>query len=917
VSRAGHPPESVETTAADELGRLVHDALAHLADPASLQTHPLTHILVPEVRPNGSGRGRLLRQRILEGIGQLRPGPDVSSDAPARRAFRLLELRYVEGLSPAEVANRLALSRAGYFREHRRALDALVSLLAERWLPDNPGPAPDTALLPVDLSANSARSFDSLPIPVTSFVGREREIGAARDTLLRPEVRLLTLTGPGGIGKTRLAIEVAREAQDTFPDGVAFVPLAATRDPQMVPASVAQTLGIHQSTDRPLVEQIRSSLRPRTCLLVLDNLEHVLSAALLTTDLLTTCPKLKILATSRAILRVSGEHELVIPTLDVPPSVSDADPVEIQRSAAVRLFVERARAVRPDFAITAENATAIAAICRRLDGLPLAIELAAARVRLLTPEAILARLDRPLGLLVGGPRDAPDRQRTLQATIEWSYDLLSPDEQLLLRRLAVFVGGSTLEAAGAVVRGDASPGARETSLAPLSIDVLAGVEALVEHSLLREEGLSGEEERDLRFSMLETIREFALERLEASGEHDALRARHTAYFSSVLKQPGVGFASIRWFRRVESNHANLQIAWRWLVDHAQAERAYDMAANLSNYAFHRGDYVRGLSATEEVLARRGGAWDSDQPIIRRARAGALLGAARLLAYWLRLDDARALSEQSFAIYQQVDDRWNVAHARLWIGIVASCQGDYPCARQKFEECVADFHALGDLLGVAWSVRSLGSLAFWEGKLRLARELFEQALGIARRLNDPVEEAMVLGWTACLDYYEGDLARSRSDGLQSLALLGHFAIQPVVNFAWWILVQVSVREGHLAAARSHLLPLLAFCRDQGVNWDAPHAIESASHLMAVDGDAVGALRLAGAAAAFRAAVGKPLPLIEAADLERALAPARQTLSDAEQAQAWVEGAAMTVPQAIQYALDLLATAPGQVADPPDP
>jgi tetratricopeptide (TPR) repeat protein len=415
--------------------------------------------------------------------------------------------------------------------------------------------------------------------------------------------------------------------------------------------------------------------------------------------------------------------------------------------------------------------------------------------------------------------------------------------------------------------------------------------------------------------MLETIREFALDRLVESGEHDTLRDRHAAYFSQLLRQPDLAYASARWLRRAETDHANLQAAWRWLVDRAQAERAYDLAANLANYAFHRGDGVQSLIAIEDMLARRDGAWESEDPAVRRARAGALLGIGRLLTWQVRLDEGRAFSARAVAIYQDVGDRWNVAHARLWVGIAAGCQGHVQAAGEAFEQSLEDFRSLGDQLGIAWSLHQWGGFAVRAGRLQQARELLDLGLETARGLSDPLEEAIVLGNRARLAYYAGDLAQSRRDALESLDLLGEFASAVAVNDARWLLAVICIREGDHGAARSYLTPILAFCRDRAVNFSTPFALEGAARLMAAEGNAVGALRVAGAVAAFRASAGHPLLAIFSADLERGLTPARQALGEAEQAQAWVEGTAMTFPQAIQYALDGVATP--VPPDPPNP
>jgi predicted ATPase len=459
----------------------LRDALAHLHDVPYLGAHPFA------ARDRSGNPGRALRRELLAAVEALRPAADAPAASPVRRRHALLTFRYVDGLEIGQVHRRLGIGRSLYFRELERALAALSDALRDRWRTDQPHPA-NVVVLPGRTTLHLART--ALPADLTSFVGREQELPAVWRSL--GGARLVTLTGPPGTGKTRLALRAAAGLAAAFPDGVHFLPLAAVADADAVLPTIVRGLGLAGDGEPGAV--LEAALRRRRCLLVLDNFEQVLPAAPRIAGLLRACPDLAVLVTSRAALRVSGEHELPVPPLAVP---GPSRPSGVLLSyGAVRLFVDRARAVRPDFALTAENAEAVAEVCRRLDGLPLAIELAAARVGVLPPRALLPRLASRLSLLTAGPQDGPARQRTLRDAIAWSHDLLDGDEQRLFRRLGVFVGGCRPDAAAAVadLGGEA---------------VIAGLASLVGKCLLRQEE---EPDGEPRFSMLETIREYALDR---------------------------------------------------------------------------------------------------------------------------------------------------------------------------------------------------------------------------------------------------------------------------------------------------------------------------------------------------------------------------------------------------------------------
>jgi predicted ATPase/class 3 adenylate cyclase len=704
------------------------------------------------------------------------------------------------------------------------------------------GPDLPTELLP--LATLDARP-NNLPLQSTPLLGREREVAAARERLLSDDVRLLTLTGPGGTGKTRLSLQVAAELIDQFADGVFFVALAPIADPLLVPATIAQALGIRDVGGRPVSEGLKEYLRNRTLLLVLDNLEQILPAAPFVGELLGVSPKLKILATSRAPLELRGEHELPVPPLALPDPRRLPSIAALSQYAAVALFVARAVAIRPDFAVTNDNAPAVAEICVRLDGLPLAIELAAARIRLLSPQAMLARLERRLPLLTGGARDLPARQQTLRGAIAWSYDLLDEGERALFRRLAIFVGGCTLEAAAVC-----------NPAGELGLDVLDGVASLVAKSLLRREE---EPEDEPRFGMLETIREYGLEQLEASGEADAARRAHAAYFLALTEEAApqlLGREQVAWLRRLDPEHDNLRaVLARSRTGEIAAEVGLRVAARLHWFWGLRGFVGEGRGWMEAMLALPGAAGRTV------TKAWVLHGAAHLAIWDGDYAAARPLAQESTAIFREVGDLQGAGRSLILQGLGVMGERSYATARSLFAESTTIAREVGDRWSLAFAANPLGAVAQNEGDYGAARAFREESAAIAREIGDRFTLGLALAGLALL-------ARQQTNYEESAA-----------RFKEALLVSSELDE-----------PVVVL-----------RSLAGLASLARLDADYDRSARLFGTVEALREASGvREMPLWR--DLfERDVADVNAALGDQAFAAAWAAGRAMSLAQAVTYAL----------------
>jgi predicted ATPase/DNA-binding SARP family transcriptional activator/DNA-binding CsgD family transcriptional regulator len=766
-------------------------------------------------------------------------------------------------------------------------LDAEVSATTERlgeeiaagtFPPDQP------TIAPTEESSDTGKH--NLPASRTSFVGREHEMLEIKRHLAT--TGLLTLTGAGGSGKTRLALEVAKDLIGAYPDGVWLAELASLSQGEFVPQAVAEAVGVQGQPGRPIADTLVDALRSKKMLLILDNCEHLVDAVVdLVASLLESCFYLRILDTSREALRMSGEAIWPVSLLSVPDPKRQPTLAQLEGYEAIRLFVDRARQRKPAFALRPENAQAVAQICAYLEGLPLAIELAAARIMMLPPQALLSRLSDRLKLLTGGPREFSERQRTLRSTIEWSYDLLEEGEKALFGRLSVFSGGATLEATEAVcnVSGD------------LFVSALNGVSSLLDKSLLgQEEGAEGEP----RFVMMETIREYAQERLQESGEAESIKRAHAEYFLALAEEAEPmlwGAEDAAWLDRLEREHGNMRAVLSWAIEHGEGELALRVGAALRWFWYMEGYYGEGRRWLEAALSKD---WSA---VAAEVRARALEGVGWLASSQGDLDRAQAAANEGLQLSTEaglgdviVADLQNVLG-----GAVARKRGDYEWAAELLTESLALHRKAGDIRGVAWSLGDLANVSSDRGNYEQAKDLYEEGLALSRELDGAQLLGAYLISLGYEDLLEGEPERATALIEEAAELYRKRGHRGDLQFALDNLGWAALLRGEYDKAGALHKESVALCRDLGDKYIGSESLEGLACTAGAKGDAERAARLLGAAEALREVVGYQQAPRERALREPYLQAVHSRLEEAAWEKAFMEGRTMGLDEALEYAL----------------
>ncbi|HYP39583.1 MAG TPA: tetratricopeptide repeat protein [Chloroflexia bacterium] len=697
---------------------------------------------------------------------------------------------------------------------------------------------------------------NNLPAPPNAFIGRRAEVEAVQVLLQRQGVRLITLTGPPGIGKTRLSLEVAAElaagsGSSLFADGVYFVLLAPVRDQDLLVPTIARALGVRESADFPLIESLKAHLRSKKMLLILDNFEQIVSAGPVLAGILAAAPRLKAVVTSREVLHIYGEHDFSMRRLSLPQAKETPSTESLLQYDAVKLFIERATSAKLDFSLTLENATAISEICGRLDGLPLAIELAAGHVKTLPVDTLLERLESRLALLVGGPRDLPLRQQTLRGAIAWSYDLLDVRERTLFRLMSVFVGGCTYEAVESIAGELEDPSLRDT------------LASLADKSLLRQEAGSSQE---LRYVMLETIREYATERLMESGEAPTAYRLHGVYFMALAERAASelrGPAQSEWMVRLEEEHDNFRAALHTCAQSNDSETALRLASALWHFWHMRGYLTEGREHLSAVLSiPEGGLGDgTDKVGLAVLRAKVLNGA----------------------------------------GVFALMQGDHTSATSLYEQSLFISRRSGDKAGIASTLSNLGSLAYYQEDMDKARSLYEESLALYRDLGEAGGMSKSLNNLAIIMRGQGYYGEASALLGESLAMKREAGDKEGISSVLNNMAEVAQLQGDLEWARELFEESLTLRVELGNKRGMAETLEGLANVNALLGMVERAVRLWGAAEALREVIGSPLLSTDRNEYDREVAAARLNLGETFWSVAWSEGRAMSPQQAAAYAL----------------
>lgn len=729
------------------------------------------------------------------------------------------------------------------------------------------------------------RSLDAfphnLPVQLTRFIGRRREMADVEERLV--QTHLLTLTGAGGSGKTRLALQVGADLLGAYRDGVWLVELASLADPSLVPQGIASVLNLREERNRPVLHTLVDYCKPRQMLLVLDNCEHLIAACATAAEaLLRACPNLRVLTTSREPLGVAGEVTWPVPSLSLPER-GLLPPIDtLLHYESVRLFVERAAAMQPGFSLTSQNAPAVVQVCQRLDGIPLAVELAAARVKVLSVEQIADRLDDRFQLLTAGSRTAMPRHRTLRGTMDWSHDLLSEQERTLWRRLSVFAGGFTLAAAESVCAGGSIAGAQ----------VLALLSQLVDKSLVAAE----DQGQEKFYKCPETIRQYGAEKLRESGEEAGLRQRHRDWYLALIE--GVapklqGPEQGAWLQRLEQEHDNLRAALHWSRQPAEREAALRLVAGLWWFWYVRGHIGEGSSWLEAVLA------EAKAPV--PARAEALRGAGMLAREQGDYDRAEALGEESLALSRQLGDLASVSKSLNNLGIVALGRGRYDRAESLYLESLAIVRAFGNQYGMARALGNLGYAALELEQYDKAHERFAESLRLSRAIGDTQSLAMTLNFLGLVDQRQGNPDRAEQRHREALELARQLGDNRTIARVLFSLGGLALAQNDGSGARALLGECLVLRQQLLDREGAVACLEALAGLAGRQGQPVRAARLLGAAAALRLEIGAPVPPDDEALVQTSTAAARGVLGPEAFAVEWAQGQRLTLDQAIAYAL----------------